>query len=222
MASDGPAQDAGKPESPDGPRISGAARDTADAMLKAGASVARSFAEAVSGRPQPLVPGEPPLASLVRHASSGVAGVAWIMITAARSVANEDPARSVASDEAARTGGAGTAPVAQAAPPEPPPGPVVAPGSTLRIPLSVDNPGDSDMAGLQPRVLAATLDGTEVQPPKVRFQPKKLSIAPKDFEKLVVLIDMPADAPEGRWRLAFSLDGSADAPAEIAFRVAKG
>lgn len=175
------------------------AADTANAVLKAGAAVARTFAESISGRPQPIVPDETPLAALLRHASVGVAGAARIVIDAARS----------------ETGQPGEAPSAA-----PPAGPRVRPGGTLRIPLSVDNPGESDMHGLTPALVGATCDGAAVEAPSVTFSPTTLSIAPRDFEKLVLAIDVPPDAPEGLWRLSFSLSGDAATPTEITFRVA--
>jgi hypothetical protein len=190
---EGPAKDAGR-----------LAAESADAMLKAGASIARGFAEAVTGRPPSLVPGETALASVVRHTSTGLAGLARILVDAAKAGAD----------------GAMTPPAAPAAGLGPLAGPVIAPGGTLRVPLSIDNPGDSEMTGLAPRALAARCDGVEVALPKVRFQPRTLSIAPRDFEKLVLFIDLPPEAAPGDWRLAFSLDGSSDAPAEIGFRVA--
>ena len=179
------------------------ATETAGALLKAGASVARSFAEAVSGRPQAELPGEPPLASLVRHASSGVATVARIMVDAARA-------------GTAATGRAEASPASSQAGPAP----VVTAGGTLRVPLSIDNPGDTAMEGLTPRVVETRHGGVATDPLPVRFVPETLSIGPRDFEKLVLLVDVPTGAHPGRWQIAFSVDGGPDPTSELAFDIA--
>ena len=176
------------------------AADAAQTLLKVGEGAARTFAEAVTGRPQPGVVGEQPLAAIVRHATSGLAGLARVVIDAARNEAPPAPP---------------SAPVPAASFPS------ISAGSTLRVPLSIDNPGEVAMDDVTPAVLDATCDGQEAVPPPVRFTPPKLSIAPRDFEKLVLEIAVPTDAAPGLWALRFSPDGTVDGGTAIRFLVSR-
>lgn len=176
------------------------AAEAAQTLLKVGEGAARTFAEAVTGRPQPGVAGEQPLAAIVRHATSGLAGLTRVVIDAVRNDAAPRPA--------------------SAPSPAPAPNfPTISAGSVLRVPLSIDNPGETAMDDLAPAVLDATCDGHETAPPPIRFTPARLSIAPRDFEKLVLEIAVPADARPGQWALRFSPDGTADGATAIRFVV---
>lgn len=71
--------------------------------------------------------------------------------------------------------------------------PTVHCGSTLRIPLSIENPGSEPMDNMM--ITCLSLDavtegiGQMLDQHAIRFQPETLSIAPKDFEKLTVFIE---------------------------------
>ena len=209
MLDEGPMQDATK-----------LATDAAEAVIHIGATFARAFAEAVSGRSQPAVPGETALTSMVRHTSTGIATMAMIAVDAARAGASAG----VGGPGGGTSGFAGSENSASpetngAGVPQAGGGPSVEPGETLRLPLSIDNPGSTTMHGLVPHLTEAVFEGETVPPPQVRFEPASLSIAPRDFEKLVVLIDIPAEAAAGRWRVGLGLEEGGETVTSIAFQV---
>lgn len=175
---------------------------TVETLLQSGAALARGFAQAVSGKQPPVVPGEAPLAAMVRHTSAGVAGILKVAVEAARSAGAGSPAGAVE--------------------PVPSSGPIVGAGETLRIPLSVDNPGAEPMTGLTPAVLSATCNGLPARAHPVEFTPATLAIAPFDFEKLVLTVKVPRKAAEGLWRLRFRIGpDEAAAATEIVYRVVR-
>jgi hypothetical protein len=79
--------------------------------------------------------------------------------------------------------------------------PTVHCGATLRIPLSVENPNPEAMSEM--RFACLEVSGGEVSlgqvlgPDDFRFEPELLSVAPRDFEKLTVYIDVPETAAPG-------------------------
>jgi hypothetical protein len=79
--------------------------------------------------------------------------------------------------------------------------PTVHCGATLRIPLSVENPNPEAMSEMHFACLKVS--GGEVSagqllgPDDFRFEPELLSVAPRDFEKLTVYIDVPETAAPG-------------------------
>ncbi len=81
--------------------------------------------------------------------------------------------------------------------------PTVHCGATLRIPLSVENPGQEAMAEM--RFACLEVSGGEVSagqllgPEVFRFEPELLSVAPRDFEKLTVYVDVPETAAPGTY-----------------------
>lgn len=193
-----------------------------DVVLKAGVVVTKGFADTVSGSPQTVVSGEAPLLAIVRHTSSGLSTLARVALEAARTGGQSAPSSSPASSPAP-SASSGPGPGPDAAPPTGTQGPTrsgprVAPGETLHIPLSVDNPGSQPMADLIPTVIGMRSGDADVAPPAVRFLPAKLTIAPHDFEKLVVAIDVPIDALPGPWQLRFTI-GVGTAPIDIVFTV---
>jgi hypothetical protein len=171
------------------------------AALKAGVVVTKGFADTVSGKSQVVVAGEAPILTIVRHTSSGLSALARTAIDAVR--AGSDPS---------------TPQAPSGTPNSSPRGPRAAPGDTLRIPLSVDNPGDQSMVKLVPRLVGMAFEGNAVAPLPVMFTPAKLTIAPRDFEKLVLAIHLPSDAPTGVWHLSFVIGDDAS-PIDIAFNV---
>ena len=79
--------------------------------------------------------------------------------------------------------------------------PTVHCGATLRIPLSVENPGQVVMSEM--RFACLEVSGGEVSageimgPGAFRFEPELLSVAPLDFEKLTVYVDVPDTVAPG-------------------------
>ncbi|MEG3158885.1 hypothetical protein U1763_00050 [Sphingomonas sp. LB2R24] len=180
------------------------AGNAVDVVLKAGVVVTKGFADTVSGKPQTVVLGEAPLLAIVRHTSSGLSTLARVALDAAREGGQPSPAPQAAPPTGTQS------PTRN--------GPRVAPGETLHIPLSVDNPGSQPMADLVPTVIGMRFGGADVAPPAVRFLPATLTVAPRDFEKLVIAIDVPIDALPGLWQLSFTM-GVGTAPIEIVFSV---
>jgi hypothetical protein len=91
--------------------------------------------------------------------------------------------------------------------------PAVQPGATLRVPLSIENPGTQPMQDLRPAVLSMQRDGGDAAEHIVEFVPPSLTIAPRDLEKLTVLVTPPQTAPPGRYEIRFRLrDGDPAIP----------
>ena len=82
-------------------------------------------------------------------------------------------------------------------------------GETLRLPMSIENPGAQPMTDVQPVIRTIARDGADAQAEfpadHVRFSPPNLTIAPRDLEKLTILITPPTTAPAGRYRISFTL-----------------
>jgi hypothetical protein len=82
--------------------------------------------------------------------------------------------------------------------------PIVRAGSTLRVPLLVQNQESAstpEMGFVCPTL--ERLDGTDgrgPEPSDLRFVPPMLMVGPRDFEKLTVLVAVPPDATAGRYR----------------------
>ncbi|EEW25929.1 hypothetical protein [Rhodobacter ferrooxidans] len=178
-----------------GPRD--AVADLVDSALKLSASVTQVVAEAVSGQPQPNRAGETPLQSIIRHGSTAATAMFATVMAASR-----------------------TARAAEPEPPKPAPGATVSAGTTLRVPLSVDNPGQEVMEAITPRLTQVLHEGAPQAGLVVSFTPETLTVQPRDFEKLVVSVEVPADAAPGRWSVSFRLtDGADDAPITLSFQV---
>ncbi|MEO8523811.1 MAG: hypothetical protein ABI460_03730 [Caldimonas sp.] len=189
------------------PALAASLAGVVDAALGVGVSLARMMAEATATGPSiASVPsGTPPVQAIVRYGVTAVSNVAQAVMAGARGVGKASPAA------------AKPAPTARAA------GPRVRAGTTLRVPLSVENPGDRPMLGLQPlarRVRrAAGGDALALLPlDAVTFSPRQFDVAPRDFEKLVVQVELPVDLPEGGYELTLALgDDEPDLP--VAFTV---
>lgn len=87
--------------------------------------------------------------------------------------------------------------------------PVVRRGGTLRMPLSIENPGEEPMQQMRFLCLAMRGDtaavGKQLDVSAVRFQPEVLSIEPRDFEKLTLFIDTGIDTSPGRYEAVIGL-----------------
>jgi len=100
--------------------------------------------------------------------------------------------------------------------------PKVHQGGTLRIPLSMENPADQPMENL---IFACQdMRGTRIgagQPlteTALRFQPERLDIAPKDFEKLTLLINTDAQTAPGDYVAHIGVDNG-DLAIKVEFEV---
>ena len=79
--------------------------------------------------------------------------------------------------------------------------PTVAAGSTLRVPLSIENPGPQSTGPLDLQCLRvdaqSATGGERLGAANVRLEPRVLTIAPRDFEKLTVFVDTPSTTAPG-------------------------
>ena len=161
-----------------------------------GAALAGAVDKATAGNRElpPAPPGETPAAAIIRHGVSAVTNVTRQVVDAAQG------ARSAAA-------GAGASPTSGSPRTQDAPGgPDVHQGSTLRVPLSIENPGREPMNGLVPAVASwSRRDGTAEAPGAVRFVPERLDIEPRDFEKLTVFVDVETGAAPGAYRLDVNL-----------------
>lgn len=156
-----------------------------DAALGVGTALARSAALATSGG-KPIseaAPNTPAVSAIIHY---GVAAAENVMSRLTRATAPE--ATKPDAGASAR--------------------PRVRTGATLRVPLSIENRGERPMTGLAPYLRAVRRDGDETQEisaAAVSFVPAKLTVAPKDFEKLTVFIAIPENAMPGRFELVIAL-----------------
>lgn len=153
------------------------------AVFNVGAAMAKTVAQATAGD-RPLTDPKSPQGPLNLIIHYGLTAASNIV----RTVASSDPITSA---------GATARPPAAT-------GPSVIAGSTLRMPLSIENTGASPMESLEfhcskIEVLQAA-DGQRLGVSNVRISPAKLSIAPRDFEKLTVFVDTTAMSAPGTYR----------------------
>lgn len=167
------------------------------AVLGIGAAVAKTVAQATSGGKEvPAPSGGGPINAMVHY---GVAAVSNVVGTVLSSV---------------NVGAAPARPAKSAAPSSPAPQATTLPrvrrGASLRIPLSIENPGDEPMRGMSftcLRMNGGKADaGTPLRERALRFQPETLDVAPKDFEKLTVYIDTAPDTAPARYEAVIGLD----------------
>jgi len=161
-----------------------------DAALALGVSLSRAAAAATTaGRPvADVAQGTPPIQALVHYAATTASNVVWLLTPAFGGLRSS-------------TGGSRTA--------RPAKGPRTRAGATLRVPLSVENPGDRPMTGLAPYLRAVRIDGASkpdaLAAEAVRFEPPHLDVAPRDFEKLTVFATLPLNAAPGHYELVLAL-----------------
>ncbi|MGH2537022.1 MAG: hypothetical protein ACRDHL_06490 [Candidatus Promineifilaceae bacterium] len=107
----------------------------------------------------------------------------------------------------------------------PPQLPTVRSGASLRLPMSIQNPGPEPLVELAFVCLGVRGGGSGAGRPldetSVRFEPQALSIEPLDFEKLTVFIDVPPDTSPGRYEVSVGL-ASGDFESAIALQVVAG
>lgn len=203
------------PEPPT-PDLAASLASVVDAALGVGVSLARAVAEATAlGKPMaPLPSGTPAVQAIVRYGVAALGNLAQAVLSGAQGAAGARRAAPAGAARAAdpRAARGATNPGAH------PAGPRVRAGDVLRVPLSVENPGDRLMPGLRPgvrRVRGADGADASAQLPAstVTFSPQLFDVAPHDFEKLVVQITVPAGLAAGGYELVLALgDGEPDLP----------
>lgn len=208
---------------PPSPDLAASLAGVVDAALGVGVSLARAVAEATAlGKPMaPLPSGTPAVQAIVRYGMAALGNLAQAVMSGAQGVSGMSGARRAAPAGAARATAPGATPGATPGTPPGaarPGGPRVQAGAVLRVPLSVENPGDRPMPGLRPavrRVCGADGADASLRLPAsaVTFSPPLFDVAPHDFEKLVVQIAVPADLPPGDYGLILALgDDEPDLP----------
>jgi hypothetical protein len=181
-----------------------------DAALGVGVSLARVMAEATStGRSVPAMPeGTPAILAIVRYGVSAMGNVAQAVIEGTQSLGKRK-AGGPGAAAASKASSAGAKSATKSV------GPRVQAGSSLRVPLSVENPAEKAMLGLRPQLRGIFHLGQDASKrlPAPTFEPAELNVAPHDFEKLVVRLDVPVDAPPGVYELILALgDDEPDLP----------
>lgn len=181
-----------------------------DAALGLGVSLARVVAEATAlGKPvQPVEPGTPALTAIVRYGVTAAGNVFGALVSGVQGVKpSVGPARPQPAAAAAKAG------------------PRVARGATLRVPLSVENPGDRPMQGLAPRLRAVRRGQADasaaIAPACIHFSPAAFEVAAHDFEKLTVTVSVPDDCPAGDYEVVFAL-GDDEPDLKMGFAVVAG
>ncbi len=100
--------------------------------------------------------------------------------------------------------------------------PKVHQGGTLRIPLSMENPADLPMEnlvfGCQDMRGTRIGAGQPLSEAAIHFQPERLDIAPKDFEKLTLLINTDAQTAPGDYVAHIGVDNG-DLKIKVEFEV---
>jgi len=165
--------------------------DLVTAVFGVGASLARSVAQATAGgRPVPPPSAQGPLNEAVHYGVSTLTNVLRLVVAPVQSA--------VRSAQAAPTAGT-SAPAAAATTSRP----TVAAGSTLRVPLSIENPGPQSTGPLDLQCLRvdaqSATSGQRIGVSNVRLEPQVLTIAPRDFEKLTVFVDTPPTTAPGTY-----------------------
>ncbi len=183
--------------------------DLVGAMFDVGAAVAKTAAQATSaGRPvpEPAV-AQGPLNLMVHYGLTAASNIVKTVLaaspTAFRTKTSEAP---------------GAEPFAPA-------GPAVTAGSTLRIPLSIENPGAEAMKALEFRCLRVdsveAAAGQKLGVANVRMEPAELTIAPRDFEKLTVYVDTTSGTAPGTYRAVIGVvDGKFETAVQFDVRAA--
>lgn len=186
------------PEKATGDPLTERLTEVVDAGLQLGASLARRLAEA-TGSPEQKESGVP-VDDLVRFGSEAAGNVINLLAAGARTGVNlgTRAGRAVAPERGAAPAAAPAASL-----------PMVSTGSTLRVPLLVENTGQAPTRSLTfattsllrsgcPDAAECTCLSSEV----VSFSPETLVVAAHDFEKLTVRFAVPSDATPGDYTAA--------------------
>jgi hypothetical protein len=181
------------PDEASGDPLTDRLTEVVDAGLQLGASLARRLAE-MTGSPEQQECGAP-VDDLVRFGSEAAGNVLGLVAAGARTGVNlgARASRAVTPER-----GASPRPTQAASLP------MVTRGSTLRVPLLVENTGQTPTRSLTfattSLVRAGCADAVEctcLPAESVTFAPETLVVAAHDFEKLTVRVAVPSDAPPG-------------------------
>jgi hypothetical protein len=167
-----------------------------NAAFGVGAAIAKTLAEATASGKTVAQPdsGQGPLGEMVHYGVTTVSNVIGLVVSVMGDAKSQDeessPSR--ATPETGRAAAASTKSI-----------PTVHQGRSLRMPLSMENPGDQPMENLlfvcQKMEARELGDGQPLLVDALRFQPEHMDIAPKDFEKLTLLIDTDSETAPGRY-----------------------
>ncbi|GMR13113.1 MAG: hypothetical protein BMS9Abin29_1313 [Gemmatimonadota bacterium] len=183
------------------------------AAFGVGASTARAFARATAGEHEVEKPqSDRPLDEMVHYIVASITNVVRLFGSAISGAVGLDDEQEAGQDPAGAP--------ARATSPNPPADgglrtsvPTVARGGTLRVPLSIENPGPEPMDGLAVRVGEVAVEnagpGQMLATSAVRFEPQTLNIAPHDFEKLTVFVDTEPDTATGTYALDVQIGSEA-------------
>jgi hypothetical protein len=178
--------------------------EAVDAALGIGAAIVRTVARATTSHPL-APPGDRPLEDIVRYGTTAAGSLIGLVVDAARATAGAVTTAAPATPRPRPPGGAAgpgaTGPTTTS--------PRVTAGSTLRVPLLVENTGADptpEIAFAATGIERADLAGsepTDAELPScatVTFTPPTLVIGPRDFDKLTVRIPTDAATTPGRYR----------------------
>lgn len=177
--------------------LAGSIAQVVVSALGVGAALTRLLAETTSrGTPERRPAGNEPLSLIVHYGVETVRNIVGLVAASASSVRPPAGPGSAAADAAAPSppGDAQPAPTPAARGLRP----SVHQGASLRIPLSIENPGAQALGPITGICESVRHAGpSSLRPECLRFAPAVLTIQPRDFEKLTVHIDAPADAAPG-------------------------
>jgi hypothetical protein len=174
------------------------------ASLGVGAALARTVAKATAADGQAPHPAEHagPLQELIFYSFSALGNVVGLVGSSVGDAVRLRPT------SAASAPGVGVEPAPSVAPASGVSAvagglPRVRQGATLRVPLSIENRGDAPMEGLTFSCVSvsgrAAGPGEPLGAEALRFEPESFSVAPRDFEKLTVFVDVAPDTAPGRY-----------------------
>ncbi|CAN7438140.1 hypothetical protein LJR225_002889 [Phenylobacterium sp. LjRoot225] len=178
--------------------------DVIDAAFGVGVALARTAARVTAPTSEVATPvNDAPIPAMIHYSLAAATNLVGMVTTA------------ISAGGRAAAPAPGQAPASRG-------GPRVRAGTTLRVPLSIENPGERPMTGLAPLVRAIRQEGVEavgLSAKDIRFAPASLEVAPRDFEKLTVFVTVPETAAPGRYEVVLALkDDGEDLP--LSFEVA--
>jgi hypothetical protein len=185
------------------------------ASLGVAASVARVVAQSTArGGTVPPGPPDRPLEALIHYGVATVTNVLGMVATGVEGAGRAARGVKQRGEEANGARPAARSPSSEF--------PTVDRGATLRVPLSIENPGTEPMRGLLVRcseVRHGQLGaGRALDKRNIRFAPDRLDIAARDFEKLTVFVETEPDTAAGAYEVVIAL-GSDDFNTVLHFSV---
>jgi len=201
--------------------------EVVNAALAVGATIAKSIAQETSGGKPVSRPSseDSALNEMIHYGVAAVTQVVGLVVSGAGVVSQTVQPSAPSTNPSPST----SSPVPARAeadqfrqgdrPPAPPPSPTpratsaslptVHQGATLRMPLSIENPGNEPMTDMTFVCRSLTGEvggsGTLLEVGAVRFQPETLAIAAKDFEKLTVFIETQAETAVGHYQAVIGI-----------------